>query len=103
MICVSLKIKKHSHLLTVIVHLNFRAGVTFVFAKLRLSDLASQAIFRFRYNIHQFELTMDTTCDQYKYVANSKKIPFQKLVPNTYPTLHCNIIRKRNVRDKKIS
>jgi hypothetical protein len=42
-----------------------------------------------------------TLYDHYKYVADSKKVSLQKLVPITFPTLHCNFIINRNIRNKK--
>jgi hypothetical protein len=56
-----------------------------------LRRLASQAVFHVRYNIDQFELTAETLYDNYKFAADSKKVSFSKLVPVTFPTLHCNL------------
>jgi len=48
-----------------------------------LRGFASQAVFRLRYKIDQFELTANTIYDSYKYVADSKTVSFHKLVPDT--------------------
>jgi hypothetical protein len=59
-----------------------------------LKGFASQAVFHLRYNIDQFELTVDTTYDHYKYVANSKNVSIHKLVPDTFSTLYSNCVKK---------
>jgi hypothetical protein len=58
-------------------------------------------VFYFTFNVNQFELTREITYNQYVYAVNSNKVPFQKLVPDSYPTLNCDFIRQRDIRDKK--
>lgn len=57
-----------------------------------LRSLASHAVFHVRYNIGQFELTVETVCNNYKYETNSQKVSLHKLVPFTFSTLHCNYV-----------
>lgn len=66
-----------------------------------LRGLASHVVFHLTFNVGQFELTRETTYGQFLHVVNSNKFPYQKLFPDSYPTLNCDFIRKRNDRGKK--
>ena len=51
--------------------------------------------------VYSFEFTRESAYDQYVCVVNSNRVHFQKLVPDSYPMLNCDFIRKRNVFGKK--
>ena len=52
------------------------------------------------YNIVQFTLTHEMTYDQYVYSIHSKKVPFQNLIPNTYPKLIGKFTKEINRDDR---
>ena len=59
-----------------------------------LRGLASQAVFRFMFNIEQFELSHETTYDQFVYAVHSRQVPLQNLIPNSYPKLNCRFTKE---------
>jgi len=50
--------------------------------------------------MEHFELTHETTYDQYVCALHSKKVPYQNLITNTYPKLICKFTAERNRCDR---
>ncbi len=61
---------------------------------------AAHIVFNYVFNIEQFDLTMDTTHQQYQYAVSSSRVSNWRLLPPEYPILqvmfrfHCCILHR---------
>jgi hypothetical protein len=52
--------------------------------------------------MEQFQLSHETTYDQFVYAVRSKQVPLQNEIPNSYPKLNCKFTRETNDNDHRL-
>ena len=58
-----------------------------------LRSLASYTVFHLTFNLSEFKLTRRTLYHQYVYAVKSDIVPFDRLIPLTFPKLQCTFVR----------
>jgi len=66
-----------------------------------LRSLASHTVFRLAFNLSEIKLTRRTLYHQYLHAVKSDIVPLDRLIPITFPKLHCTYLHGQNCDDSK--